>query len=170
MTGPRHELLSCDGQADAAMRSLEQRGTKVILEIPDTSADRGFLDGQGCCRLAEAAVIGGGKEVPELPEPDGCPSPAHWGKPRLGGVTRTALTVPVPSHVGSSGAATGDQTTRHEVDPMLLRVQQGTVYHLALHDPACPHNPRHPLKVNVVQLRMLPLDNRSVNEKMNAIQ
>lgn len=77
MTGARHELLPCDSQADAAVRSLEQRGTKVILEIPDAPTDRGFLDRQGCGRLAEASVIGGGKKVPELPESDGSPSPAH---------------------------------------------------------------------------------------------
>lgn len=152
MTGTRHELLPCDSQADAAVRSLEQRGAKIILEISDAPADRGFLNGQSCGRLAEAPVIGGGKEVSELPEPDGCSSPARRGKPRLGGVTRTALTVPVPSHVGSSRATTGDQTTRHQGDPMILRVQQGTVCHLAQVDPVCSHHPPHPLKVNVAQL------------------
>ncbi|WP_169310821.1 hypothetical protein [Cereibacter changlensis] len=53
---------------------------------------------------------------------------------------------------------------------MILRIQQGTVYHLAQLDPVCPHHPPYPLKVNVVQLRMLPLDIQSVNEKINAIQ
>jgi len=53
---------------------------------------------------------------------------------------------------------------------MNLRGQQGTIYHLAQLDPVCPHHPRHPLKVNVIHLWMLPLDIRSVNEKINVIQ
>lgn len=145
MTGSRHELLPCDSQANPAVRSLEQRGSKVILEIPNASADRGLLDGQGCCRLAETPVIGGGKKVPELPEPDGCPSPTRGGKPRLGGITRTALTVPVPSHVGSSRAATGDQTTRHESDLMIPRVQQAT--DSAVANLVCSHSSWHPNKL-----------------------
>ena len=53
---------------------------------------------------------------------------------------------------------------------MMLRVQRGTVCSFAVVDPVCPHHPRHPLKVNVIQLQMLPLDILSVNEKINAIQ
>ena len=70
ITGSRHELLPCNSQADAAVRSLEQRGSKVILKIPDAPAHSRLLNIQECRRLAKAPLLGSRDKVLDMAQPD----------------------------------------------------------------------------------------------------
>jgi len=64
--GPVHEVLACQGQADALGAAFEDWSAEAVFQFLDPPRDRGLLDAEMTGGAAKAAVLGGGEHVTEL--------------------------------------------------------------------------------------------------------
>lgn len=65
-----NESLARLGEVNAAMVTNEKRGSDLVFEIPDTSADGRLLNFQRLCRASKASALGGCNNVAKMAQFD----------------------------------------------------------------------------------------------------
>ena len=69
-SGASEEFLAGDGQADPGRMTQEKRCAKLVLQIADLTADRGFVDGERDSSLAKTSMVRCREEASQLLQAD----------------------------------------------------------------------------------------------------